>query len=150
VDWDSQQRSETIEVLKTNGTVLASKSLNAGFEGGVYLVWNVTGHVRFRITNRGAINAVASGIFFGGARTGTTGPPAVTPPPPIPQLQTWQSRMLSGGTLFCNAAEISAAIGASGVVTEGNVWYYDGEKVFQQIAAYTKDPSWYACAGYVN
>ncbi|HJZ95544.1 MAG TPA: hypothetical protein VKE70_03505, partial [Candidatus Solibacter sp.] len=67
-----------------------------------------------------------------------------------PQLQTWQSRMLNGGSQFCNAAEINAAIGSSGVSTEGNVWYYDGTRVYAQIAAYTKDATWYTCAGYTN
>jgi hypothetical protein len=62
----------------------------------------------------------------------------------------WESRMLQLGSLYCNQSDIDAAIGAGGVVTEGNVWYYDGARVYDQVAGYTGDPSWYTCAGYVN
>jgi hypothetical protein len=37
----------------------------SGFTSGIYLQWNVTGHVQFRITLLGGANAVISGIFFG-------------------------------------------------------------------------------------
>ena len=30
---------------------------------------------------------------------------------------------------------------------EGNVWYYDGIRVYYLIADYTGDPSWEKCAG---
>jgi len=30
----------------------------------VYLVWNVSGHVKIQVTLTGGINAVASGLFF--------------------------------------------------------------------------------------
>lgn len=70
--------------------------------------------------------------------------------PPIPQRQGWEAHMLQQGAGFCNQADINAAIGSGGVVTEANVWYYDGTRVYDQIAAYTGDPSWYTCAGYVN
>ena len=33
---------------------------------------------------------------------------------------------------------------------EGNVWYYDGIRVYYQIADYTGGDSWNACAGYVK
>ena len=146
LDWDYLNRVQTIDVLDTNNNVLNSQKLS-NFSAGVYLVWNVTGHVKFRITNGGsnAVNAVVEGLFFGGPSAAIT----TTAAPPIPQMQLWETRMLSGNQ-FCNAGDINAAIGAGGVVTEGNVWYYDGTKVYQQIAAYTKDPSWYTCAGYTN
>jgi hypothetical protein len=69
---------------------------------------------------------------------------------PIPQRQAWEAHMVQQGSLFCNQADINAAIGSAGVVTEGNVWYYDGTRVYDQIAAYTGDSSWFTCAGYVN
>ena len=70
--------------------------------------------------------------------------------PAIPQRQTWEAHMVEQGSRFCNQADINAAIGSAGVVTEGNVWYYDGTRVYDQIAAYTGQPSWFACAGYVD
>ena len=35
------------------------------FSGGAYLLWALGGHVHFRITNTGPVNAVLSGLFFG-------------------------------------------------------------------------------------
>jgi hypothetical protein len=36
----------------------------ANFHGGVYEVWNITGHVRVQVTNTNNLNAVVSGLFF--------------------------------------------------------------------------------------
>jgi hypothetical protein len=46
-------------------TVLDSRTVS-NFRQGEYLVWNVQGHVTFRIANLGVSNGVVSGIFFGG------------------------------------------------------------------------------------
>jgi hypothetical protein len=44
--------------------VLDSRTIS-GFQNGVYLVWNVRGHVLIRVTNLNpASNAVVSGLFF--------------------------------------------------------------------------------------
>ena len=67
LDWDSTTRSERIDVLDAaNSLVLDSRTVSS-FNAGQYLVWNVSGHVTFRITLVGGINAVISGVFFGGA-----------------------------------------------------------------------------------
>ena len=66
LDWDQMNRSQLIEVLDaSNGTVLDSQIIS-GFTNGQYLVWNLAGHVTFRITTLSG-NAVVSGVFFGGA-----------------------------------------------------------------------------------
>src|SRR5262249_39616023 len=50
-----------------SGTVLDSRTVSS-FSGGQYLVWNVSGHVQFQVTNLvNGSNAVISGLFFGGA-----------------------------------------------------------------------------------
>ncbi|MCU1262350.1 MAG: putative glycosyl hydrolase [Bryobacterales bacterium] len=72
VDWDTTGRRQTVDVLDASGNVLNTQVLNTNFSGGVYLVWNVTGHVKLRVTSTGAYNAVVSGLFFGGQ---TTAPP---------------------------------------------------------------------------
>jgi hypothetical protein len=64
LDWDTTNRRQTIDVLDSNGTVLNTQALTTSFNGGVYLVWNVTGHVKFRLTWNAGYNAVISGIFF--------------------------------------------------------------------------------------
>jgi hypothetical protein len=65
LDWDSTRRSERVEVLDAGtGTVLDSQTVS-GFNGGKYLVWNLQGHVQFRITALQGDNAVLSGLFLG-------------------------------------------------------------------------------------
>jgi hypothetical protein len=69
----------------------------------------------------------------------------VASPPPIPELATWESQMQSYGKKHCNAQTIQ-----DHGVWEGGVWYYDGMRVYQQIADYTLDPSFEPCVGYVE
>ncbi|HKV40720.1 MAG TPA: hypothetical protein VJX67_16020 [Blastocatellia bacterium] len=65
VDWDRLGYAEAIQVLDGGtGAVLDTQTLSS-FENGVYLVWAITGHVRFIITADTGQKAVASGIFFG-------------------------------------------------------------------------------------
>jgi hypothetical protein len=71
LDWDGygQGRTETISLYDVppgggDGTQLDTRTISQ-FQGGVYLVWRVRGHVRIVVTNtNSASNAVASGLFF--------------------------------------------------------------------------------------
>ena len=59
-------RAQTIDVLDANtNTVLDTRNLSS-FANGAYVVWNIKGHVKFRLTNTAgtAANAVLSGLFF--------------------------------------------------------------------------------------
>ena len=77
VDWDTNSRAQTVEVLDpSDNTVLASQSVS-GFNGGRYLLFDVTGKVRFRFTATAGANAVFSGLFSDPtpyARYGRTSP----------------------------------------------------------------------------
>ena len=65
LDWDSGSRSETVQVVDAGtSTILDSRSLTS-FVNGVYLVWNVRGHVRFHVVYNGGSNLALSGLFFG-------------------------------------------------------------------------------------
>jgi hypothetical protein len=67
VDWDGLGRSETIQIQDgTTGAPLDTETMS-GFGNGVYLVWNITGHVKIVVTSTAGPNAVVSGVFFGGA-----------------------------------------------------------------------------------
>ena len=67
LDADNQGRSEIIQVIDTaSGAVMDIRSLS-GFQNGVYLAWNIRGHVTFNMINTSPTNAVISGLFFGGA-----------------------------------------------------------------------------------
>jgi hypothetical protein len=64
LDWDSTTRSETVQVVDaTTGMVLDTQTLSS-FHNGIYLSWNISGHVVFRFTKTGGANAFASGLFL--------------------------------------------------------------------------------------
>ena len=65
VDWDSTTRAETIEIRDAATSALLDTRSVSAFNGGRYLVWNVTGHVTIKVINTGSGNAVVSGLFFG-------------------------------------------------------------------------------------
>lgn len=65
LDWDSQNRAETIQITDaTTGKLLDSEG-TSHFTYGNYLVWNLSGDVNITITNNGGLNEVISGVFFG-------------------------------------------------------------------------------------
>ncbi len=53
-----------------DGIVVDTRSI-VGFGGGQYLVWNVFGHVRIRVSVDAGPNALVSGVFIGPQRQGT-------------------------------------------------------------------------------
>ena len=65
LDWDANNaRSQTVEVIDpATNAVLDTRRVSA-FGAGVYLVWELSGNVRLRLTNAGAPspNAVVSGV----------------------------------------------------------------------------------------
>ena len=78
IDWDSQGRTETIQILDAaTSTVLSTQNLS-NFSGGVYLVWNITGNVQIVVTLASGPNAVLSGIFFGGGSSGNPSTPSLS------------------------------------------------------------------------
>ena len=62
---------------------------------------------------------------------------------PIPLLSTWESNMTTFGRQICN----KLAPGAEDWALQADDIYYDGERVYYQIASYTGDPTWKYCAG---
>ena len=67
LDWDEKdKRSQKIEVLDAaTNDVLDTRDVDA-FSAGRYLVWQLKGHVKFKVTHEGGggSNAVVSGLFF--------------------------------------------------------------------------------------
>jgi len=57
---------------------------------------------------------------------------------PIPEFERWEENMTKFGQQHADERDKST--------WEGAVWYYDGERVFYQIADYTGDPTWNQCA----
>lgn len=62
---------------------------------------------------------------------------------PIPLLSAWESNMTTFGRQICN----KLVPGAEDWSLQFGDVYYDGERVYYQIATYTGDPTWKYCAG---
>jgi Bacterial Ig domain len=80
-DYERSGRSVTVQGLDSGtGAVLDTRSLT-NYQGGVYLVYNYSGNVTFRIINNngGTPTGAMSGFFWGGG-TQTTPPSDTTPP----------------------------------------------------------------------
>jgi Concanavalin A-like lectin/glucanases superfamily/Protein of unknown function (DUF1573) len=80
VDWDERGRAETIQVVDAQTKAVLNSQSIFGFTNGVYVVWNISGHVTVTVTNTGGINGVVSGAFFGGSTASAPGTVTVTPP----------------------------------------------------------------------
>jgi hypothetical protein len=79
-DYDRLNRKQLIEILDNNGS-FAYSYLVQDFPNGTYLLLNLQGWARIRITRRDGGNAVLSGIFF------DPGPsPATSKAPPVPPI----------------------------------------------------------------
>ena len=72
--------------------------------------------------------------------------PTTQPQPPLPQLSKWESQMKSYGATHC------AMLKNPGTPydTALNGTYYDAQWVYEQIAEYTGDTTWYSCADAVE
>lgn len=79
LDFDRAARQQTIELYDlASGQVLDIRQLSS-FGNGVWLTYDIKGSVGVRAINKGAVNAVISGLFFdGGSTTTTTTSPTTT------------------------------------------------------------------------
>jgi ELWxxDGT repeat protein len=76
LDYDYRNRAETIQITNSvTGAVLDTETI-AGFTGGKYLRWNLSGDVTITFSNAGGLNEVLSGVFF-------------DPPAPLPATATF-------------------------------------------------------------
>jgi len=78
VDWDSKGRSETIQIVDASTNAVLDSQNISSFVNGVYLVWNISGHVKISVTSTGGPNGVVSGVFFGPVNTSGAGGPAAS------------------------------------------------------------------------
>ena len=64
LDWDNNGRAVRIDVLDAATQQVLSTQNVQSFSSGVYLLWNLQGHLILRFTSTGGTNAVLSGLFF--------------------------------------------------------------------------------------
>jgi hypothetical protein len=65
LDFDSTTRSETISILDAGSNAVLDSRNPANFHNGLWVVWNLQGHVLIQVKSTGATNGVVSGVFFG-------------------------------------------------------------------------------------
>lgn len=74
--------------------------------------------------------------------------------PPIPGKDVWERYMLQLGHKYCDDRTYPASrdnLNAAGTFLvgwgwQGDAWFYDGGRVYQQLASYTNDATWNHCA----
>jgi len=128
LDWDSRGRAETVQIVDANsGAILDTRSL-ANFYNGVYLVWNITGHVTINVTVTAGPNAVVSGTFFAPAITAApaTNNPVSAPTPSVTgtYLLNLNSKSVSFGSVnvsSTNQQTITLTNAGTANVTVSNV-----------------------------
>ncbi len=76
---------------------------------------------------------------------------------PIPTLSTWASVMTadsilsgSGGAHWCNNSTGVPNPNPLAFGDESEIWYYDGGRVYYQIATYTGNTAWNLCGANIN
>jgi hypothetical protein len=104
MDWDSKQRAETIQIVDPATNSVLDKRNITGFIGGIYLIWNVTGHVQVSVTSTAGPNGVISGAFLGGAGASS---PVQTPP------TTPATAQLSANPASVNFGSVNVGSGVS-------------------------------------
>ena len=81
LDWDSNNRSERIDVIDWATNALIDSRTVSQFNGGKYLVWDIRGRVKITVNKVGGKTAVISGIYFGGSAPTPAPTPTPTPTP---------------------------------------------------------------------
>jgi hypothetical protein len=115
-------------VSALDNSVLDSHPISA-FGNGIYLVWNLTGHVIVKISNSGALNAVISGLFFG--------------PPPSPPPVAAITAPAGGATVTGSTVTITATATATAPATIASVQFQlDGANIGSLITSAPYTISW--------
>lgn len=96
LDQEGNTRNQTIAILNGNTNAVLNAQTLTTFNGGVYVAWDVQGHVKVQVTNNlTQLSAVISGIFFD------------TPPPP-PTITLLPVPATTIGTIELSANATSA------------------------------------------
>ena len=62
LDWDHSNRAEGVSIFDAETQYRLDSRVISGFEQGVYLIWNVSGHVTIQIEGS---SGIVSGVFLG-------------------------------------------------------------------------------------
>ena len=83
LDWNNEQRSQRFDLVDASTNALLDSRTISSFQAGKYVIWDIKGHVKVKVTRLTGSSAVVSGLYFGDA--------AQAPPPnnPIDNPQTF-------------------------------------------------------------
>jgi len=131
LDQEAQGRAETISIYNATNNSLLGTQPASNFGGGVYQVWNLTGHVIVTVTYTGGQNAVLSGLFFD--------PVPVTVPLPTVSI----SAPLSGASVSGSTVTVSATAAASSPATVASVQFQiDGSNLGAALTGSPYSTTW--------
>jgi len=84
LDWDSTERGQTLELVDATTNELLDTRALSSFNGGKYLVWDLSGHLKIKITKTSGESAVVSGLYFSRAALPSPSPTPTATPTPTP------------------------------------------------------------------
>jgi hypothetical protein len=67
MDWDNTGRRQRFEILDASNNAVLQTTDVADFAQGKYLVWDLKGKIRMRVTRLAGNNAIMEGLFFDAA-----------------------------------------------------------------------------------
>src|SRR5207237_846913 len=73
MDWDNAGRSEKFDIVDLSNSSVLNTMQVSSFSTGKYLVWDLRGKVRSRVTRTAGSNAIVEGLFFDVAPKARTG-----------------------------------------------------------------------------
>lgn len=117
MDWNDGNgtRAEKVEIFNASTGVLLDTQTITSFQQGKYVVWDIEGHIRIKVTNlTPGTNAVISGLFFG---------PAFGTPNPLSVAIT---NPLSGTNVYAPWSTIITANAANSSGNVTKVEFYSG------------------------
>jgi hypothetical protein len=124
VDWDGGgTRAEKIQIIDANNpnNALDTESV-VNFPNGVYLMWNISGHVTINVTLTGGVNAVVSGVFWGQL----TGNAATFLRYDTTTQGNWQGRYGADGSSIANYAQVLPSYATLAVQNQLNYIWISG------------------------
>jgi hypothetical protein len=92
LDWDRSGRTESIDVLDGSSNAVLDSQTLSDFAEGKYLIWDLQGQIKIRITRLSGPNALVTGLFFG-PRISLAGDVSVAP------LLVWSGGLPGANTL---------------------------------------------------
>ena len=138
LDWDGNNRVQRVDLLDWNTNVMLDSRTMSSFNGGQYLVWDISGRVKIVVNKTGAKTAVLSGIYFGGAVPSSPSPTPTPTPTPAPGAPQVTLTVPTDGSRFVAGMDITLA--ATATDSDGSITKVDFYRSGTLIGTDTTSP----------